>query len=337
MPPRPARFPASPGRRVTTDAAAVDVRPPRLAASIEVSPGQVMNRPETLEAIPPATRVAIVDLGTLEVAEWAAVCRLVAHHGLEPVPHIAARRVISREALEERLAAMSSEAGVRDVLLIGGEADRPAGPFAQTLDVLETGLLDRHGITRIAVAGHPEGSPAISGDAIEAALWFKQAFAERTGADVRIVTQFGFDAGRAIRWAETLAATGFGLPIHLGVAGPASVKSLIKYAAICGVKASGRFLARRGGTVAQLATSHSPEPQVAPMEAHVAANPHCLIKQFHVFPFGGIAQAAAWLTERGSWRADAREVFASAPAVRGQSQDRAAGRAAGLSAAWSRK
>ena len=283
--------------------------PPRLAASIEVAPAQVIKRPELLELIPPATRVALVDLGNLEVGEWAGLTGRMARLGLEPVPHIAARRLTSTHALDDRLREMSQEAGVRDVLVIAGEADRPAGPFGSSIDVLESGLLDKHGIRRIAVAGHPDGTPVIGAAAIEAALCMKMAYRERTGADMRILTQFGFDATRAIQWAESLADAGFDLPIHLGVAGPASVTSLLKYAQICGVRASGQFLARRGGAVTSLVTTHSPEPQVAPVEAHVAQTPGTLIQQFHVFPFGGIQQAAEWLVERGSWAADARRVF----------------------------
>ena len=35
------------------------------------------------------------------------------------------------DALDERLRAMTTEAGVRDVLVVAGEADRPAGPPAR--------------------------------------------------------------------------------------------------------------------------------------------------------------------------------------------------------------
>lgn len=287
-------------------------QPPRLAASIEVAPGQVIKRPELFELIPPATRVALVDLGNLEVSEWAGLTGRMARLGLEPVPHIAARRLTSVVALDDRLRAMSQEAGVRDVLVIAGEADRPAGPFSSSVDVLESGLLDKHGIRRVAVAGHPDGSPVTNEAAIEAALRMKQAYRERTDTDMRILTQFGFDAMRAIRWAEALSDAGFNLPIHLGIAGPASIKSLLKYAQICGVRASSQFLARRSGAVTSLMTTHSPEPQVAPVEAYVAKTPDTLIQQFHVFPFGGVQQAADWLVERGSWAPDARRVFETA-------------------------
>ena len=280
---------------------------PTLAASVEIAPGQVEKKPELLRHIPPATRTYIVDLGTKSPSQWAALARQLINAGLEPVPHIGARRLASKAELHDRLAAMTQEAGVRDVLLIAGEEQ--VGPFHSSMEVLETGLLDLHGVKRVAVAGHPEGHSMITQATADEALMLKQAFAARTGADMRIVTQFGFNAGAAMDWARGLEEAGVDLPVHLGVAGPASVTSLLKYAAMCGVKASGQFLARKGKAVTSLVTNHSPEQYVKPIEEHVAAHSTCLIKQFHVFPFGGIAKASTWLCERGSWNGDARDVF----------------------------
>lgn len=283
---------------------------PILAASVEVTPKQIEKDPSMLLAIPPATRTYLVDLGTMSPDEWSSVVRKVADAGLEPVPHIAARRLASTQALQSRLSAMVDAAGVRDVLLIAGGAGDPAGPFASTMDVLETGILDRYGIRRIGVAGHPEGSPDIPDHLIAQALDFKQTFAQRSDAQVRIVTQFGFDADAAIRWSENLRDAGIELPIHLGVAGPASIKSLLKYAAMCGVRASSAFAFKRGSAIASLMTSYSPEPFVQPVEAHVANTPGSLLQQVHVFPFGGLGDASRWLAERGSWDPAARAATA---------------------------
>lgn len=280
-----------------------------LAASIEIAPGQIDKKPEVLKHIPPATRTYIVDLGTKSPSDWAALCRQVVNNGLEPVPHIGARRLQSADELRDRLTAMTEEAGVRDVLLIAGEADYQMGPYSSSLDVLETGLMDKAGIRRVAVAGHPEGNPAMAEAQADQALAMKQAFAERTGSDMRIVTQFGFQPDAAIEWANRLQERGMDLPIHLGIAGPASVTSLLKFAAMCGVKASSKFLARKGSAVTSLMTNHTPDQYVKPVEEYVAAHSSCLIKQFHVFPFGGIARSAEWLCARGSWNSDARAVF----------------------------
>jgi methylenetetrahydrofolate reductase (NADPH) len=296
--------------RQTTSQTATTPTPLPMAASIEIVAGQIERKPELLKCIPPSTRTYIVDLGTNMPSEWAALCRQLVNNGLEPVPHIGARRLRSASELNERLTAMSQEAGVRDVLLVAGEADHPVGPYTSSMDVLETGLLDQNGIKRIAVAGHPEGHTAISAAATNDAISWKQAFSERTGADMRIVTQFGFHADAAIAWAERLQAADVNLPVHLGLAGPTNVANLLKFAAICGVKASSQFLVKKSRAVTSLMTNHSPEQYLEPVERHVAAHPACLIKQVHVFPFGGIARTSEWLCERGSWNSDARAVFA---------------------------
>lgn len=196
---------------------------------------------------------------------------------------------------------MAQEAGVSDVLVVGGGLDKPMGVFSSCMDVLETGLFDRHGIKEIAIAGHPEGSPDFSDSVAIEALRLKVAFSERSDAQLRIVTQFGFDAARTIDWAQNLHAHGIDLPIHVGVAGPASVATLLKYAAICGVGNSVSLLRKRAGTLATLMSRFSPETMVVPLERHVTASPGSAICQIHVFPFGQIDATAQWLRERGSW------------------------------------
>src|SRR2546430_5316712 len=82
--------------------------------------------------------------------------------GFRPVPHVAARRIASRDALEEYLARAAGEAGVDSALVIAGDSDRSSGPFDSSRALLETGLFQRHGVVRIGVAGYPEGHPKIT-------------------------------------------------------------------------------------------------------------------------------------------------------------------------------
>src|SRR5581483_3541744 len=79
--------------------------------------------------------------------------------GYNPVPHIAARELASRDALDDFLARLSGEADVRRVLLIAGDVAAARGPFKASRDLAATGLLQAHGITSVSVAGHPEGHP----------------------------------------------------------------------------------------------------------------------------------------------------------------------------------
>ena len=273
-----------------------------IPASIEVAPSQAIGSDALPGLFPEGTSVYITDIGTDTIDDHVAASRRVRDLGYEPVPHVAARRLTSRQSIEERVARLSGEAGVRDVLVIGGGLPREAGEFASSMHVLETGVFDRNAIRRIGVAGHPEGSPDFDEDVAVQALKLKQAFAERTGADVRIVTQFGFAPERFIAWARAIKTQGIDLPIHLGVAGPASLKTLLRFAALCGVGNSISFLKRHALKVTALAGTQSPEEIVQPIEDAWRAERDGPIAQMHVFPFGGIKKTSEWLYERGSWQ-----------------------------------
>ncbi|GLQ37489.1 methylenetetrahydrofolate reductase [Rhizobium albus] len=271
-----------------------------IAASIEVAPKQAIESDDLPGLFPQGTRVYITDIGTA-TGEMVAAATRIRGLGYEPVPHFACRRLTTRAALTDRVERLAGDAGVRDALIIGGGLERQAGEFSSTMEVLETGLFDRFGFTDLGVAGHPEGSPEFNEEVALHALRLKKSFAERTGARMRIVTQFGFDAERFIDWSEGLRTEGIDLPVHLGVAGPAKITTLIKYAALCGIGNSVTFLKKNALALTALATSHSPETVVGPIERHVAATPHSAIKQIHVFPFGGLKKSAEWLEQRGSW------------------------------------
>lgn len=276
------------------------IRP--LPASIEILPKQLPTSEQLGILLPAGTRVYLTDIGTAETdMEMLVAARRLEDVGCIPVPHLAARRVKSREALETRIGKLTEQAGVNDVLVIGGGVATPAGPYSSTVDLLETGVLDQFGIKEVAVAGHPEGSPDFTeAEAIEA-LRQKKAFSDRTGARLRIVTQFGFDPSRALTWAEGLAKIGVDVPVHIGVAGPAKLSTLIKYSTLCGVGNSLAMLKRSAGNIMSVATGYSPETFVMPIEEGLAALAQPVISQMHIFPFGGLEKASNWLRRRGSW------------------------------------
>lgn len=274
----------------------------RLNASIEVAPKQAIESADLPGLFPSGTRVYITDIGTDPVDILIKAARRVADLGYTPVPHFASRRLSTHAALEDRVKRTTAEAGVTNALIIGGGLGSPAGEFASAMQVLETGYFEGNGITDIAIAGHPEGSPDFSHDVAYQALREKQEFAKKTGLNMRIVTQFGFDAAKFVAWADGLPSHGVHLPVHLGVSGPAKITTLIKYAAMCGVGNSISFLKRNAFSLTALATNHSPESMVGPIEAHHQATPGTPIAQLHVFPFGGITKSAEWLYDRGTWQ-----------------------------------
>ncbi len=273
----------------------------KVAASIEISPYQAKESGDLPAALPKGVRVYMTDVGTDSTDTIVRGAARLDDLGLIPVPHFASRRLTSHEALATRVQRLAEEANVRDVLVIGGGLDEPAGEFASSMDVLETGLFDRYSIKHIGVAGHPEGTPDFSRDTAEEALRLKQAFAERSDAEMRIVTQFGFDSVGFIQWADGLRKTGIELPVHLGVAGPAKLTTLLKYALMCGVGNSVNFIRKRAASVATMVKGFDPEEVVQPIERHVSEAGRTPIIQIHVFPFGGVKKSAQWLRKRGSW------------------------------------
>ncbi|MDZ4094800.1 MAG: methylenetetrahydrofolate reductase, partial [Paracoccaceae bacterium] len=206
-----------------------------------------------------------------------------------------------KATLRDWVARYQGEAGVRQALLLGGGVNTPAGEFDSSMQLMETGAFD--GFDRLHVAGHPEGNRDIDkdgGDAIVMqALKWKQAFSERSDAKMAIATQFCFEAAPVIAWADRLAAAGIALPIHIGVAGPAKLQTLIKFAISCGVGASLRVLQKRAMDVTKLLLPYEPDDFVAALAAHKAKTPGFGIESVHFFPLGGIKSNATWAIQHG--------------------------------------
>ncbi|MEL6197973.1 MAG: methylenetetrahydrofolate reductase, partial [Pseudomonadota bacterium] len=216
--------------------------------SLEVMPRTAAKIESFAEILPAGTRVYIAHIDGTPIEDMVDTAARIAADGFPVMPHFPARIIADRATLADWIARYQGEAGIDQGLILGGGVDRPKGDFADSMQLLETGLFDRAGFKRLHVAGHPEGNRDIDPDGGDAevmrALAWKQAFAERTDAEMAIATQFCFEAGPVIAWADRLAAAGVRLPIHIGVAGPAKLQTLIKFAMACGVGPSLRVLQR---------------------------------------------------------------------------------------------
>jgi methylenetetrahydrofolate reductase (NADPH) len=291
------RRPAAPA---ISDSAAVA----RLLAgfSIEVMP-RTAEKIEDFRAILPAgTRVYVAHIDGTPFADMLATARRLVDDGFEVMPHFPARGIADVAELEWRIAAYA-EIGVRGALVIAGGIDRPRGAFHSSMELLETGLFDRYGFTRLHVGGHPEGNRDIDphgGDrTVMAALHWKNAFQSRTDARMAIATQFCFEAAPVIAWAERLRAEGITLPVHIGVAGPARLQTMIKFAMACGVGPSLRVLQRRAADLTKLMLPFEPTEFVTELARHKAANPDFGIEAAHFFPLGGIGKTAEFTETYG--------------------------------------
>lgn len=223
-----------------------------------------------------------------------AAARSLRERGLNPVPHIGARHLAGFTQLADFLARLSGEAEVRHALIIGGDRDRPVGTFHASLQLLETGLFAKYGVTRLGFAAYPEGHPKIAPEVIDQSLRAKLARVQADGIDAYLVSQFCFEAEPIVALLRRLRGAGVRAPLRVGLAGPASLTTLAKRALRCGVGNSLRALASRGAAIARLLTEADPGSVLAALAPVLAREPALAVEGIHVFAFGGLARTVDW-------------------------------------------
>ena len=246
------------------------------------------------EILPPGTSIYFSAVPTITPDEVITAAASLRKAGLEPVVHIAARRIGTAGDLQELLTALRHEADVRRLLVIGGDVDAP-GRFPDALAIIQKGRLREAGIEEIGIGGYPEGHPRIAQGQLEAALDQKIAAARAAGLKVFIVSQFSFSGERILAWLRQLRACGITVPVKVGLAGPASVTALLRYAKRCGVSASLRGL--MSGAAAGLVGNAGPDRIIdmlaATDEPGIAA---------HYFSFGGAVETARYACDVAAGR-----------------------------------
>jgi methylenetetrahydrofolate reductase (NADPH) len=271
--------------------------------SIEVMPRTADKIEDFRDHLPAGTRVYIAHIDGTEIDDMVATARRLRDQGFEPMPHFPARSIEGPATLADWIRRYQVEAGVTQGLILAGGISVPRGEYHSSMQLLETGFFDDAGFTRLHVAGHPEGNRDIDptgGDAeVMAALRWKQDFANRTDADFAIATQFAFEAGPIADWAERLAANGIDMPVHLGIAGPAKLQTLIKFAIACGVGPSLKVLQKRAKDVTKLLLPMEPTEVLNDLARAKADGRAGNIEKIHFFPLGGIKTNATWATDNG--------------------------------------
>ena len=269
--------------------------------SIEVMPRTAAKVEDFRAILPAGTRVYIAHIEGTPFDDMLTTAKRIADEGFTVMPHVPARIIDTRATLDTWLRRYAQEAGVKEALVLAGGPKTPAGEYHSSMQLLESGLFDAHRFTRLHVAGHPEGNKDIDDDGStklvdEAALW-KQAFSERTDATMAMATQFAFDAKPVLDWAKRLDAAGVDLPIHIGVAGPTKLQTLIKFAIACGVGPSLSVLKKRALDLTKLAAPFEPTELLNELADAWAKGEAGNIESVHIFPLGGIAASARYATE----------------------------------------
>jgi methylenetetrahydrofolate reductase (NADPH) len=261
------------------------------AGSLEMGAHRPQDAAAIAALLPAGTPVYVNHLPRHSLADSLGAIAALRAAGLEPVPHIAARRIGSRAELESFL----ERAGVRKALVLGGDEPEARGPFADGASLIRSGLLEANGLREIGLPGYPEGHPRTPQLALEQVFAEKLALASGHGLGAYVVTQFCFAPARILEYCASLARSAPGVPVYVGLAGPTSPASLLRFAQRCGVSASLRALQAQGLNAVRLVTHTDPGDQLAALAHYCGAHADCNVVGVHVFSFGGVTAAAGWM------------------------------------------
>lgn len=264
--------------------------------SLEITAKDADALEEAAADIAPGTQVSVTFLPGEEQESRVAAARRVKQLGFVPVPHISARRLSSEAELDSFLDQLASDVGIEHAFVVAGDPANPMGPYEDALAVIRTGKLAAHGVRSVGISGYPEGHPDISSDKLWAAMTDKAAVLGEMGLGFEVMTQFAFDEEPVLAWLEQVRARGIVAPVRVGLPGPASVRTLLRFAARCGVGASAKVMLKYGTSIARLLDTTGPDRLVESFAAKLDPARHGDVR-FHVYPFGGLKKAARWCAE----------------------------------------
>ncbi|HEY1263550.1 MAG TPA: methylenetetrahydrofolate reductase [Terriglobales bacterium] len=260
--------------------------------SVELNPGQSKVLDAAMERLEPGTEVFLTWIPGENPMDTVAPAARLRHAGLLPVPHVGARHIESTAQLEQFAARLAGEAGVERILVIGGDRAQAAGPYESSHAIMQTGIFQKAGITRMAIGGFPEGNPYVSPSVEEAAFAAKLEFGKKNGLQLSIVTQFCFESKPILEWLKRVRAAGVEVPIRIGLAGPAGLMTLARYAVRCGIGNSLHVLTENPA-FAKLLGEKGPEPIILELAARGAAS--LGIAGLHFYVFGGFNKTMDWI------------------------------------------
>ena len=269
--------------------------------SIEVVPNSAAKIESFSDLLPQNTRVYIAHLEKEDIRTMVSTAKRLSDEGFTVMPHFPARIIKNQSVLNDWISMYQNEAGVNEALLLAGGSTKPIGELDSSIQLIESGLFDKAGFKRLHIAGHPEGSKDIDPDGgiknVSEALSWKQEFSKRTDASMAIATQFCFDADIVKKWADRIKEDGIDIPIHIGIAGPAKLQTVLKFSVECGIGASIKILTKSAKDITKLLLPYKPTQILNDLAEYKSQDPELNIEQVHFFPIGGIKQTTNWLEE----------------------------------------
>ena len=269
--------------------------------SVEVTPKAASKIENFEDYVPSGTLIYIAHIEGTPIDEMVATAKKINDQGFCPMPHFPARIIKDKKVLNDWISRYKNEANVSNALLIAGGANKPYGEYDSSIQLIESELFDKANFSNLHIAGHPEGSLDIDPDGstknVDHALSWKNEYSKRTDAKMAITTQFSFDADAVISWANSVKASGVDIPIHIGIAGPAKLQTLLRYSLECGVGASIKIIQKRAKDLTKLLLPYKPTNIISQLAEYKDKNPDFNIEKVHFFPLGGVKQVSDFVKE----------------------------------------
>jgi len=269
--------------------------------SVEVTPKAASKIENFEDYVPSGTLIYIAHIEGTPIDEMVATAKKINDQGFFPMPHFPARIIKDKKVLNDWISRYKNEANVSNALLIAGGANKPYGEYDSSIQLIESELFDKANFSNLHIAGHPEGSLDIDPDGstknVDYALSWKNEYSKRTDAAMAITTQFSFDADAVISWANSVKASGVDIPIHIGIAGPAKLQTLLRYSLECGVGASIKIIQKRAKDLTKLLLPYKPTTIISQLAEYKDKNPDFNIEKVHFFPLGGVKQVSDFVKE----------------------------------------
>ena len=269
--------------------------------SVEVTPKAASKIENFEDYVPSGTLIYIAHIEGTPIDEMVATAKKINDQGFCPMPHFPARIIKDKKVLNDWISRYKNEANVSNALLIAGGANKPYGEYDSSIQLIESELFDKANFSNLHIAGHPEGSLDIDPDGstknVDHALSWKNEYSKRTDAKMAITTQFSFDADAVISWANSVKASGVDIPIHIGIAGPAKLQTLLRYSLECGVGASIKIIQKRAKDLTKLLLPYKPTTIISQLAEYKDKNPDFNIEKVHFFPLGGVKQVSDFVKE----------------------------------------
>ena len=277
----------------------VVARPKEVAAPAREALAELLRRPryevfplpgiedELVQHVPIDVKVTVTSSPRRGLEATLRLAEEVARRGFAVVPHVAARLVADEGHLSEIVERLA-KIDVREIFVIAGDAQSPAGKFAGAYDLLAAISQLEHQLDQIGISGYPESHPFISDETTIQTMFDKAPHASY------IVSQLCLDPGVIAWWIGAVRERGVALPIYVGVPGVAPRRKLLRISTKIGVGDSARYLRKQGGVLARLLLRGSVGPGylvegLSPELARIAG--------FHVYTFNELRETERWRQE----------------------------------------